>query len=439
MALLEVKDLRVHFKIHDGWVKAVDGVSFSIDSGQTMGLVGESGCGKTTAAYAITQLLPPNGHIKGGHIFYKEPEKVAAYRREYEARFEASQEAVSRQIADATKALAELVARGKGGATKAEEEKLHAKLDKLEASRLSGIRKAHDKELRRVRAQAGAGGPDAGDAKLRLAALENRHDLLSLSIRKDGTLDDYNEDIRKIRWTEISMIFQGAMNAFNPVFKVGDQIKEAIQLHEEVDDAAAEKRAKELFEFVGINPDRIGNYPHEFSGGMKQRAMIALALALSPSFIIADEPTTALDVITQDRILVEIKKLQQEWNMAMMIITHDVSVVAEVSDMIGVMYAGMMMELGGTPQVFKNTAHPYTAGLLNSFPSIKGPKRRLASIPGFPPDLVNPPSGCPFHPRCQYAQERCRLERPKGVEIEPGHTSFCHFAAELWDRLRRGA
>jgi peptide/nickel transport system ATP-binding protein len=274
---------------------------------------------------------------------------------------------------------------------------------------------------------------------MRLAALEHKHDLLRISMRKDGSLDDYNEDIRKIRWTEISMIFQGAMNAFNPVFRVGDQIKEAIQLHEDVDDAAAEKRAKDLFEFVGINPDRIGNYPHEFSGGMKQRAMIALALALSPSFIIADEPTTALDVITQDRVLVEIKKLQQEWNMAMMIITHDVSVVAEVSDKIGVMYAGMMMELGGTPQVFKNTAHPYTAGLLNSFPSIKGPKRRLASIPGFPPDLVNPPSGCPFHPRCQYAQERCRHERPKGTEVEPGHTSFCHFAVELWDKLRRGA
>jgi len=228
------------------------------------------------------------------------------------------------------------------------------------------------------------------------------------------------------------------MNAFNPVFKVGDQIIEAIQLHEDVDDETAQKRAEELFEFVGINRDRVGNYPHEFSGGMKQRAMIALALALSPKFIIADEPTTALDVITQDRILVEIKKLQQKLNMAMMIITHDVSVVAEVSDKIGVMYAGMMMEVGKTPHVFKNTAHPYTAGLLGSFPSIKGPKRRLESIPGFPPDLVNPPSGCPFHPRCEYAQAKCSKDRPTGIEIEPGHISYCHFARELWDKLRRG-
>jgi peptide/nickel transport system ATP-binding protein len=336
MALLEVKNLKVHFEIQGGWVKAVDGVSFTIDSAETMGLVGESGCGKTTAAYAITQLLPPNGYIKGGNILFK----------------------------------------GK--------------------------------------------------------------DLLKLSMKPDGRLDDYNEEIRKIRWKEISMIFQGAMNAFNPVFKVGNQIVEAITLHEDVTEEEARRRAKELFKFVGIAPDRIDNYPHEFSGGMKQRAMIALALALNPSFIIADEPTTALDVITQDRILAEIRKLQEQLKMAMMIITHDVSVVAEVSDKIGVMYAGLMMEFGNASQVFKNTAHPYTAGLLGSFPSIKGKKRRLTSIPGFPPDLVEPPSGCPFHPRCKYARDLCNTERPSGVTVEPGHTSYCHFANELWDDLRRG-
>jgi peptide/nickel transport system ATP-binding protein len=255
---------------------------------------------------------------------------------------------------------------------------------------------------------------------------------------KDGRLDDYNEEIRKIRWKEISMIFQGAMNAFNPVFRVGDQITEAIQLHDDVDDEAAVKRAKELFSFVGIPGDRISNYPHEFSGGMKQRAMIAMALALSPSFIIADEPTTALDVITQDRILVEIRKLQEKMKMAMMIITHDVSVVAEVSDKIAVMYAGKIMEIGKTVQVFKNTAHPYTEGLLGSFPSIQGPKRRLESIPGFPPDLVKPPSGCPFHPRCRYAKDLCHEKVPTAIEIEPGHLSYCLFARELWDKLRRG-
>lgn len=336
VVLLEVRDLKVHFRIQEGWVKAVDGVSFTIDSGETMGLVGESGCGKTTAAYAITQLLPPNAYIKGGKILYK------------------------------------------------------------------------------------------------------GRDLLKVAIRPDGRLDEFNEDIRKIRWKEISMIFQGAMNAFNPVFKVGNQIVEAIRLHEDVDEETAVKRAKELFRFVGIPEDRLSNYPHEFSGGMKQRAMIALALALSPSFIIADEPTTALDVITQDRILFEIRKLQEKWRMAMMIITHDVSVVAETSDKIAVMYAGKIMEMGATVQVFKNTAHPYTSGLLGSFPSIMGPKRRLASIPGFPPDLVNPPPGCPFHPRCQFAQEECRERPPPGIEIEPGHVSYCHFTRELWNQLRRG-
>ena len=335
MALIDVKDLKVHFEIQDGWVKAVDGISFSIDSGETMGLVGESGCGKTTAAYAITQLLPPNGYIKGGQIVF----------------------------------------RGR--------------------------------------------------------------DLLKLSMRPDGKLDDFNEEIRKIRWRDISMIFQGAMNAFNPVFKVGDQIVEAIMLHEETTENDARDRARRLFEFVGISPDRIDNYPHEFSGGMKQRAMIALALALNPSFIIADEPTTALDVITQDRILAEIRRLQEQLRMAMMIITHDVSVVAEVSDKIGVMYAGLMMETGKTAHVFKNTAHPYTAGLLGSFPSIKGKKKRLVSIPGFPPDLVDPPKGCPFHPRCQYSRDECKNVRPAGVSVEADHISYCHFALDLWDDLKR--
>jgi len=233
------------------------------------------------------------------------------------------------------------------------------------------------------------------------------------------------------------MIFQGAMNAFNPVFRVGDQIVEAIQLHEDVDDEKAVERAKALFNFVGIPEDRITNYPHEFSGGMKQRAMIALALALSPKFIIADEPTTALDVITQDRILFEIRKLQEKLKMAMMIITHDVSVVAEVSDKIAVMYAGRIMEIGKTVQVFKSTAHPYTSGLLGSFPSIEGERHRLVSIPGFPPDLVNPPTGCPFHPRCQYAQQNCSKAVPAGIELEPGHISYCHYARELQPKMRR--
>lgn len=417
MALLEVQDLKVHFKIQNGWVKAVDGISFSIDAGETMGLVGESGCGKTTAAYAITQLLPPNGYIKGGYIFFGEPEKVKTLRLEYDRTYGENPKAREREIAELRGRLTSLLEERKDIEHKAEQTK--SSLTPSQRERIQTI------------------STEANEVTERLRALTYYYDLLGKAKLKDGRLDDFNEEIRKIRWKEISMIFQGAMNAFNPVFRVGDQIIEAIQLHEDVSDEEALKRTKDLFNFVGIPEDRVSNYPHEFSGGMKQRAMIALALALSPRFIIADEPTTALDVITQDRILVEIRKLQEKLMMAMMIITHDVSVVAEVSDMIAVMYAGRIMEIGSTVEVFKNPAHPYTSGLLGSFPSIEGERRRLVSIPGFPPDLVKPPPGCPFHPRCHHAQPRCSKEGPKGVELAPGHISYCHFAKELQPELRR--
>jgi len=416
MALIEVENLKVYFKIQNGWVKAVDNVSFSIDAGETMGLVGESGCGKTTAAYAITQLLPPNGYIKGGYIFFREPSRTKAYRLEYNRTLRDTK-AREREISTLRSRLSHLLDDKNGIEERMAQTKSEG--DTATKQRPQGIAE------------------EAGDLTDRLHALTYFYDLLGKSKLKDGRLDDFNDEIRKIRWKEISMIFQGAMNAFNPVFRVGDQIIEAIQLHEDVDDEEAVKRTKELFSFVGIPEDRITNYPHEFSGGMKQRAMIALALALSPKFIIADEPTTALDVITQDRILVEIRKLQEKLRMAMMIITHDVSVVAEVSDKIAVMYAGRIMEIGRTVQVFKNTAHPYTSGLLGSFPSIEGERRRLISIPGFPPDLVNPPSGCPFHPRCQYAQKNCSEAVPAGIELEPGHMSYCHYAKELQPKMRR--
>jgi len=415
MALVEVQNLKVHFKIQDGWVKAVDGVTFSIDAGETMGLVGESGCGKTTAAYAITQLLPPNGYIKGGYIFYGEPARTKAFRLEYDRMFRETPKARAKEVESLRNRLSGLLEERKGIEEKNEQTK-----DVPFPGQKSRLAEIAD---------------EAGELTDRIHALTYFYDLLGKSKLADGRLDDFNEEIRKIRWKEISMIFQGAMNAFNPVFKVGDQIIEAIQLHEDIEDDEAVKRAKELFSFVGIPEDRITNYPHEFSGGMKQRAMIALALALSPKFIIADEPTTALDVITQDRILFEIRALQEKLKMAMMIITHDVSVVAEVSNKIAVMYAGRIMEIGTTVDVFKSTAHPYTAGLLASFPSIEGERCRLVSIPGFPPDLVNPPSGCPFHPRCRYAQPDCSKIIPPGIELEPGHLSYCLYARELQPKL----
>ena len=331
MALLEVKHLTLHFKVKEGWVYAVEDVNFTLESGETLGLVGESGCGKTTLGYGISQLLPDNAHVKGGQVLFK------------------------------------------------------------------------------------------------------GQDILTPSVKKNGTLDGYRAEIRALRWKEISMIFQGAMNAFNPVQKVGDQIIEAIRVHDKVTGEEAENRVIELYNLVGIPKDRIDIYPHEYSGGMRQRAMIAMALVHNPSLIIADEPTTALDVIMQRRILGEIENIQKQFNMAMIIITHDVSVVANVADKICIMYAGRIMEYGKIKDVFKHSANPYTKALFGGFPNLKGEKKRLASIPGDPPSLVNPPKGCRFHPRCKYAKEICKAKKPKVVTLPSGQQSLCHFAVEVQD------
>jgi peptide/nickel transport system ATP-binding protein len=341
MPLLEVKNLKVYFKIRKGVVKAVDDVSFTLEPGETMGLVGESGCGKTTTAFAITRLLAANGHITGGEIIF-DGQKIAEAEPDF----------------------------GKGI---------------LAESKLAKFEKQQEQKM------------------------------------------------QAIRWKQISVIFQSAMNAFNPVYRVGDQIMEALQTHEKMTKEQAKQRTIELFQLVGLDPRRITGYPHEFSGGMRQRAMIAMALACNPKLIIADEPTTALDVIMQDRILKEIKDLQNKLNIAMIIITHDISVVAEVADKIAIMYAGKIVEYGDIVGIFHRTAHPYSIGLLGAFPSIKGKKRRLDAIPGSPPDLVNPPTGCRFHPRCKYVKDICKDKVPELVEVEKNHWSACHFAHEVFN------
>ena len=336
MAMLDIVDLTAHFKVREGWVHAVENVEFQLEEGETLGLVGESGCGKTTLGYAITQLLPDNAHIKGGKVLFK------------------------------------------------------------------------------------------------------GEDILTPNLKKDGRLHGYRPEIRQLRWNEISMIFQGAMNAFNPVHKIGSQIVEAIRAHKKVTKPEARERVEELFELIGIPKDRIDHYPHEYSGGMRQRAMIAMALVHNPSLIIADEPTTALDVIMQRRILSEIGKIQKEFKMAMIIITHDVSVVANVADKICVMYAGRIMESGGIKDVFKRTSNPYTEALFGGFPSLRGEKKRLTSIPGDPPSLVEPPTGCRFHPRCKYAKEICQKQVPQFIDLGNGQRSLCHFAKDVQDgRLRK--
>ncbi len=336
--LLEVKNLKVQFEILGGRVHAVDGISFTLNKGETMGLVGESGCGKTTAAFAISRLLPSNGFVVDGEVIFDG--KVIASKEEYE---------------------------------------------------IKSPRK------RRKRAK------------------------------------ELEKEMDKIRWTKISMIFQSAMNALNPVYKVGDQIAEAISTHEDISKAEVKQKVLKLFDLVGIDKSRVEGYPHEFSGGMKQRSVIAMALACNPALVIADEPTTALDVIMQDRILAVIRDLQRKLGVAMVIITHDISVVAEVSEKIGIMYAGKLLEWGNIVSIFKRPANPYTIGLLGAFPSVKGEKRRLMSIPGSPPDLVNPPSGCRFHPRCKFVKDICKEVEPEIIEVAPNHFSACHFAQEIFD------
>ena len=315
MALLRVNNLKTYFQISAGIVKAVDDVSFVLNNGESMGLVGESGCGKTTTALSINKLLPPEGKIVSGEIFLEE----------------------------------------------------------------RNILKLNDSE------------------------------------------------IKKIRWNDISMIFQGAMNALNPVMKIGDQIAEAIILHKKVSYKEAIEKSEELFKLVELEPKRISNYPHEFSGGMKQRAMIAMALACDPKLIIADEPTTALDVMVQAQILNLLDKLRKEVNMGLILISHNLSILGETCDKIAVMYAGKIVELGNVEDIYNNNMHPYTNQLLSSFPNIHKEKKIPEPIDGIPPDLINPPSGCRFHPRCLYAENICKEKEPEMIKINENHDYSCHF------------
>ena len=314
MPLLEVKDLKVYFSTPEGDVKAVDGVTFSLGEGESLGLAGESGCGKTTAALSIMRLLPKNGRIVGGSIDYQ------------------------------------------------------------------------------------------------------GYDLAKLTPAQ----------LRHVRWKHISIIFQGAMNALNPVRRVGAQIAEPIKLHEDLDDEAAMKRVHELLELVGIPRERATEYPHEFSGGMRQRVMIAMALACNPKIVIADEPVTALDVMIQAQILELLERLKRELGLSMILISHDLSVMAETCDQMAIMYAGKMVETGNVRDIFKNSKHPYTKELIAAFPDIKGARVLPAYIPGDIPSLIHPPTGCHFHPRCKFAWKLCEEEEPGLLPVGDGHCAACH-------------
>jgi len=362
MHLLDIRDLRTYYRVRKGEVKAVDGVDFYADRGKTVGLVGESGCGKTTLAFGILQLLPYNARIVtgevrfNGELVFRAPlTNELAYHLDRQGSLESIQSVLERwRTSIATDRNTEA-----GG--------LLAPLLQEETYLIEDLEKALKEN-----------GEDQEALKRRIATLINRRaKAMNRGFTRRAIRKARDARMSTLRWAEISMIFQGAMNAFNPVQRVGDQVEEAIKTHMDLTPKDREKRIAELFELVGMQPDRAKGYPHEFSGGMKQRAMIAMALACNPDLVIADEPTTALDVIMQDRILAEVRDLQRELNLSMMIITHDISVVAEVSDRIVIMYAGEIVEEGPIVDVFERPAHPYAIGLLSAFPSVKGQKKKL--------------------------------------------------------------
>jgi len=247
----------------------------------------------------------------------------------------------------------------------------------------------------------------------------------------DDILKMKESELRQVRWKGISTVFQGAMASLNPLYKVGRQIAEPIMLHEDITKTEAYSRADELLELVGIENTRANNYPWELSGGMRQRVMIAMGLACNPDVIIADEPTTALDVIVAHQVMNLIKELREKLDLSMILITHDISVIAQTCDELAIMYAGKIVELSSVSNMYESPIHPYTDALINSFPNIKEEKRQLKSIAGSPPDLINPPAGCNFNPRCNYAQEICRTEEPQLKQIDNGHIVACHFSEEM--------
>ncbi|MFZ5915435.1 MAG: ABC transporter ATP-binding protein [Chloroflexota bacterium] len=323
-ALLDVRNLSVDYLI-DGpsagprrdrvALHAVEGVSFRLEQGRSLALVGESGCGKTTVMMALMRLLPEEGRIVSGQVL-----------------------------------------------------------------------------------------------------LEGR-----------DLLDHSEAEMRRVRWCKVSMVFQGAMNALNPVRTVESQIVEALLLHSVAQGRRdAGQLAGQLLEMVGITPQRGGQYPHQYSGGMRQRAVIAMALACSPRILIADEPTTALDVMIQAQILELLERLRAELNLSLILVTHDLGVVAELCDDVLVMYGGSMAEYASGDAVFNRPQHPYTQRLLRAFPDVENPGETLASIPGNPPRLDDLPPGCRFEPRCHVRQGMCATQPPPLVEVEAGHVVACH-------------
>jgi peptide/nickel transport system ATP-binding protein len=314
--VLEVEDLKLYYKVSAGLVKAVDDVTFFLRKGETLGLVGESGCGKTTTGTALMHMPTPPGYIAGGKIILDGEDIVPL----------------------------------------------------------------HERELR-----------------------------------------------KRIRWEKISMVFQGAMNCLTPVYTIGKLMTETLHEHRNIDKSAGRKLIVKYLNYVGLSEDVLRRYPHELSGGMKQRVVIAMALFLEPKVIVCDEPTTALDVVVQAQIINLLKELKEKLDVSFIFITHDLATEAEVSDRIQIMYGGRIMEIGTNQQIYgkQGPMHPYTERLLQATPRLHEEVEELAFIPGTPPDLLEPPKGCKFHERCDVCMDKCKQEEPDLIEIEPDHYVAC--------------
>ncbi len=297
---------------------------------------------------------------------------------------------------------------------------------------VSGVSFALDEgEALGLAGESGCGKTTTALALMRLLPYNGRIISGSIVFRGRDLIKASDMRIRKVRWKDISIIFQGAMNSLNPVRNIGQQIAEPIILHEKVDEDVAMDRVGELLELVGINRERRRDFPHEFSGGMRQRVMIAMALACNPKLVIADEPVTALDVMIQAQILELLERLRKELHLSMILISHDLSVMAETCEKVAIMYGGKMMEVGKTVDVFTDPKHPYTQGLVAAFPDIRGQRTMPASIPGDVPSLINPPTGCVFHPRCKFAFDRCIAAEPALAEVTPGRRAACFLYPEV--------
>ncbi len=252
-----------------------------------------------------------------------------------------------------------------------------------------------------------------------------------IRFRGQEVLEMGDDAIEAFRWRGAAMVFQSAMNSLNPVITVGEQIMDVLETHTKMTPAERRERAEELFEIVGIEGKRLSSFPHQMSGGMRQRVVIAIALALNPALLIMDEPTTALDVVVQKDILRQIQRIKETMGFSILFITHDVSLMVEISDRMAIMYAGEIVELAKSKEIFNNPIHPYTQGLLSSFPSVTGQKRKLSGIPGTPPDLISPPRGCKFHPRCSKCQPIETERAPRLTEVLPGHWVAAHAGMPL--------